>query len=169
MKAVNLTRKTIEELACKMSTLILYKPECDIEELINNLGGKISYISIFEMVDTNSQSLIVNKPRDFIITIASHTSPDRNRYVFAHELGHYFLHYLYFLTQGQTIGKMCFPRYGDNKCVEREADWFAMELLLPQREFISQYKLYKGNVLELALHFQVLESLIKSRIKRLQL
>lgn len=60
------------------------------------------------------------------------TSPERDRFSIAHELGHYFLHFR------MTKQAMVAQRFGSTR-EEWEANWFAAGFLMPAAEFHEHY------------------------------
>lgn len=115
----------------------------DIETLISRLGGRVD-------VATGDESLQVRGHGDFTIFIPHHTSARRDRFTKAHELGHYFLHYLY----PKVAGEQCFGRGGRDRA-ETEANVFASALLMPAEQFSLAFKRASGDLWELATQFDV--------------
>ncbi len=95
----------------------------DIDSLIERLGGTV-------VVADNPESLHVNAPSDFVIAIPFTTSVRRDRFTKAHELGHYFLHYLFH----ESTEPESFHRGSRNRA-ETEANVFAASLLMPATRF----------------------------------
>lgn len=69
---------------------------------------------------------------------SSERSP-RGRFTFAHELGHYFIddHRLS-LTSGETRPHLSVAEWQSDLLVERQADLFAANLLMPQSRFLAR-------------------------------
>ena len=84
------------------------------------------------------------------IFIPHHTSARRDRFTKAHELGHYFLHYLY----PKVSGEARFGR-GARDRAETEANVFASALLMPSEQFKRAYAEVGGDVWQLASRFDV--------------
>lgn len=115
----------------------------DIERLVAKLGGRISYS------DTN-EALKVERPGSFVINLPNMTSARRDRFTIAHELGHYFLHYLYEDRQGAaSYGR------GDRNLVETQANVFAASLLMPTSLFTAAHAELGGDAWALASRFDV--------------
>lgn len=92
--------------------------------------------------------------------------PNRVTFTVAHELGHYILEH-----QPDKYGVL--PRWqkpGTEKTeIEREADAFAANLLVPKtllKKVLSEYKLTKDDVLTLAKMFGVSEEVMRYRLMR---
>ncbi|MGZ0175141.1 MAG: ImmA/IrrE family metallo-endopeptidase, partial [Planctomycetales bacterium] len=92
-------------------------------------GGRIKHRKYRKNVTPpTSGSIFVHGTEDFDICLPTYTSPLRDRFTIAHELGHYFLH----SDQGE-IPIVAF-RNGSTR-IEWEANWFAASLLMPKAEF----------------------------------
>ena len=83
----------------------------------------------------------------------------RGRFTFAHELGHYFIddHRLT-LTSGKTRPHLSIAEWQSDLLVERQADQFAANLLMPQSRFVArsdQGVLGLRTILDLCETFQV--------------
>lgn len=115
----------------------------DLDALLSRLGGTTEYA-------LDAESLHVRQPGDFTIYLPQFTSNRRDRFTKAHELGHYFLHYLY----SQSTGEESFGR-GDRNTAETEANIFASALLMPEENFKIAHSKYSGDAWRLALHFDV--------------
>ena len=68
----------------------------------------------------------------------------RQRFTFAHELGHFFIdEHRNALANGQTPYHSSFTNFSSEILVEREADFFAACLLMPRTRILNEYKQYK--------------------------
>ena len=74
----------------------VYDPDgcANISAFLRRLGGAVEYA-------TDDESLHVRERGNFTIFIPHFTSSRRDRFTIAHELGHYFLHYLYPKLHGE--------------------------------------------------------------------
>ena len=97
-------------------------------DLVHRLGGRV-------MVGNGRESLHVNSVGDFIIYLPQMTSSRRDRFTIAHELGHYFLHYLHAKREDPAS----FGR-GDRNLVETQANVFASSLLMPAKQFTTHWR-----------------------------
>jgi len=97
----------------------------DLAKLVNSLGGR-SEIASYD----SAESLRVDGVGSFTIFVPPFTSSRRDRFTIAHELGHYFLHYLY---EGST-STATFNRGGQDRA-ETQANVFASSLMMPEQEF----------------------------------
>lgn len=110
-------------------TALGLSPETPIPNLINRLerNGVIVIPSPLGIDEHDAFSLWADtEPRKPVIVFATRKSGDRQRFSVAHELGHLVLHRS--------------PR-GDSGRVEKEADIFAGELLLPEEQFRKEVSL----------------------------
>lgn len=123
----------------------VYDPrgKADIDALLRILGGRTE-------VAHDNESMHVRELGDFTVFVPRLTSPRRDRFTIAHELGHYFLHYA---RPGMT-GEMVFNRGGSDRA-ETEANFFAAALLMPTVQFAAEWKRTDGDVLVLSRIFDV--------------
>lgn len=115
----------------------------DIDLLLRRLGGHVGYAK-------DEESSHVRERGDFTIFIPQLTSARRDRFTIAHELGHYFLHYLHAKEQGEKS----FSRGGRDRA-ETEANVFASALLMPAEAFKAAHQAYAGDTWKLAAQFDV--------------
>ena len=115
----------------------------DLKKLIGVLGGRVEYAE-------TTESLHVNERGNFTIYLPPFTSGRRDRFTIAHELGHYYLHYLH---QNKS-GSAGYFR-GERNSVETQANVFASALLMPTAAFKRAYRRHSGDVWTLARLFDV--------------
>lgn len=115
----------------------------NLDALVEELGGVVE-------IHTGPESLIVAEEGDFTIYVPETTSTRRDRFTVAHELGHYFLHYLYAERKGAHI----FGRGLTNRA-ETEANTFASSLLMPKAAFKAAHARFDGDTRSLASLFEV--------------
>ena len=115
----------------------------NIDDFVERLGGTAKYA-------TDNESLHVLAPGRFTIYLPQFTSARRDRFTKAHELGHYFLHYLY---PGHS-GEMHYGR-GARDRAETEANVFASALLMPADKFKAAHQELMGDSWKLAARFDV--------------
>jgi Zn-dependent peptidase ImmA (M78 family) len=128
----NLPKKQVEDFTTQVATALHFDVGGDLRGLIEQLEGRLHYQSLFELVE-ESGSIFVHGECDFDILLPQYTSPTRDRFTLAHELGHYFLH----SNQGET--QIIATRLGSTR-IEWEANWFAAQLLMPREPFIKRFK-----------------------------
>lgn len=154
--ACRLGKSKIEELAQKFAQHIGYEPGVDLRELVRGLNGQIQYHSFWNLKNTEEGSLVVEKDKSFFIHLPQHTTLSRDRFVIAHELGHFFLHFLLPRVQknDESFGLKA-PRYSGDQATDYEANWFAAGLLLPEAAFKLKYHRLGGDIVDVADHFGV--------------
>ena len=83
-----------------------------------------------------------SKNGDRIIAFDSTLSEKDNRFIIAHELGHYFLHRKTpdFTISGKFVNAYHYNEKSKNESLEEEADFFAANLLLPESAFREKWK-----------------------------
>lgn len=120
-----------------------YCPNTFIEPLkiIQELG--ITYS--FGNYDDNFDGLLECKNRKFHIYCnldrVEHAESARARFTLAHELGHYFIdEHRNALVNGLVPAHSSFCAYESDNIIEREADHFASNLILPKQRFIKAAK-----------------------------
>ncbi len=106
----------------------------NIYEIINKFGGHIHNVSLFQYSDI-SGSIIIHGKENFDVLIPEYTSPIRDKFTLAHELGHYILH-----SQLGEKSELWALREGSGR-LEWEANWFAAGFLMPaskMKELVEQ-------------------------------
>lgn len=137
------------------------QPGFSILEFVQSLGGEISYKS-YGINQKGNESIVIDGPGCFQIYLPSDTSPLRDRFTMAHELGHYLLHYpLVREKHGEDAGmkanRFVEKSQKDLNRAEWEANWFAASLLMPRTPFEDMWRKYRsaevvGNVFEVTPH-----------------
>lgn len=74
-----------------------------------------------------------------VILVSDREEYFHQRFIIAHELGHYLMDYLSNHEYSDNPGKLFSKPYYSNKQNDMQADRFAMELLMPQHQFTTQY------------------------------
>ncbi|MCQ2106585.1 MAG: ImmA/IrrE family metallo-endopeptidase [Fibrobacter sp.] len=129
-------RATIRNIANKVREVSGFDPKqnTDFKTIVEMFGGKVSNNKDVFFGDT----IDVLGKLDFTIKLHPLATTERQRFTLAHELGHYFLH----SRQGE-IPLRAF-RLGTS-LAEREANYFAAELLMPEDMFKEDFaKLPQG-------------------------
>jgi predicted transcriptional regulator len=150
----NLPKATVSRLAEDIAAKLEFGAGKDVAAIADRLGGAVTVHDLFDEGMEQSGTLFVDAPNNFKIHVPFHTSPVRDRFTIAHELGHYFIHYLWKRANGEHIEKLCAKRFGGER-VEWEANWFAAAFLMPSQDFRDSYKKYSGKLNVVARHFDV--------------
>lgn len=132
----------------------------DVEGLVRALGIKLVYKSLADDISGHLQQ---SDDGQWLITVNALHHPNRRRFTIAHELGHYFLHSR---DQNDFVDKILF-RSSDSDPIEREANVFAAELLMPSAEFQNLIKQGTTMVEHLAQRFNVSAMAVRVRAKEL--
>jgi len=154
-----LSRARTEEIANIIAQELNFQPGSSLEFLVSELGGNIEVTNPFKT--TKGETIHIRGQGDFTIYIPDFTSPNRDRFTVAHELGHYILHSKF----GETP---MIAHREDHNIAEREANWFAAALLMPKDIFIHKSKEGLSNS-ELSSYFKVSQQAIEVRKKVLDL
>jgi len=149
IKPSNAYKAKVEEYAEQVATAFDFGVGEHPSAIVEKLGGRIHYEAMDELLD-EAGSIFVHGEADFDILLPEYTSPKRDRFTIAHELGHYFLH----STQGET--PIIAYRQGSTR-IEWEANWFAAALLMPASEFRSACVELDGSLPLIADRFGVSE------------
>lgn len=153
----NQLKATVERYARQVAEVAGFQIGQSPADIAKMFGGKINFRNLDEWVD-ESGSIFVHGPGEFDIILPYYTSPRRDCFTVAHELGHYFLH----SRQGE-IPIVAF-RKGSTR-IEWEANWFAASLLMPEEEFRSE--LQSHSLAAVAAKFGVSEDAAKVRSESL--
>jgi Zn-dependent peptidase ImmA (M78 family) len=154
-KPLNENREFIRRAAEEVRVALGYasNAKLDLETVVLQLGGRIRYRNFWEDL-TKDGSIEIRGPGDFDIFLSDATSPKRDRFTIAHELGHYFLHYPQ--QQAEMVpGAVMVGQRSSTGREETEAHWFAAELLMPASEFQRAWREVKGSLPVIADKFNV--------------
>lgn len=173
-----------EEIELQVDTLfqkISYnnkQDEVDIIKIAESLDFAIGNAVLdndddgFILVQDGAEELLGIKT-DKLIGVNSKQPLEWKRFIIAHELGHYFLHYLNSSKTGMFAHRD--HRKGKNN-KENDADYFAAALLMPRKKFSERYKELEEKKLSeddiiflLAEKFQVTPNMARRRIGELEL
>ena len=155
--------KSVNEFAEKISydfNLTDYSGEDTLVQFVEKLGGTIIYDDELDWYVNVKQALQIRDENDFTIHFSKYSGPLHDRFVMAHELGHYFIH----SKQGKTKG--FYPRKS-NGISEFQANWFACGLLMPTKEFLDVYGVTQDEY-TIAGRFMVPTKVVEMRKKQLK-
>lgn len=135
----------------------------DVFDFVKKLGGSIQKVS---GGDGLIEEMIIEDSSDqFSIKIPGYTSQNRDRFTVAHELGHYFMHYISDNRQTKVFRRTTYAQGGVK---EWQANMFAGALLMPQDKFVEKYLSYNGNIEKLSQDFHVSIDAVRVRVKVLK-
>jgi Zn-dependent peptidase ImmA (M78 family) len=131
----------------------------DIERLIKSFGIKVK---IVPMDDEVSGHLALSDGVWEIAVNALH-HPKLQRFTLAHELGHYVLH----RWECQRFEDTKLFRNNESNPMEVQANAYAADLLMPEREFKDYIRNTSKNIDRIADHFKVSAYAVRVRAKNL--
>ncbi len=134
-----------------------YASEKNNQDLLSAIRSKEKIDVEYCSDGDKEESLIVYNDKPSVIYLPCDSSPSRDRFTIAHELGHYFLH-------REESEKSSFTRRGSDKR-EWQANWFAAELLMPEKEFQQEAQSCNNDEAALARKFGVSQSGVAVRLK----
>lgn len=129
-----LSKAAVYALAANVGAQLGYEPGGELYPVVKHLGGRVAISDVWSASDATSGAIKIEDDGSFVISLASHTGAERDRFTIAHELGHYVLHYLWPKQKGVAVGAIEAKRYGSGR-VEWEANWFAAGFLMPEEAF----------------------------------
>ncbi len=132
----------------------------DIKRTIEMYGLIISR----EPMEDDISGYLERRGDDWIIGVNTFHHPRRQRFTLAHELAHYLLHRG---EQTRFVDTAFLRRDINSDPMEREADRFAGELMMPESDFRSAVQEGLRNVSDLANRFGTSQIAIRVRAKQL--
>lgn len=118
----------------------------NLDKLLGAVGGR----TVKSRDIIVSHGLNVRRSGDFDINIAPSASRRRDRAAIAHELGHYFLHYLH---PGRTGSFQV--HHGELGSADVQANRFAAALLMPAEHYHAAYRELDGDAWAIGERFGV--------------
>jgi len=162
-----LTKGQIHEFGEAVAAHLNYEPGADLGSIVSALGGRVRMEPTLLNDPARSGSLYVEGVSDFTIIVPSHTSMLRDRFTIAHELGHYYLHYLIPSQNGSlSQSRVVALRKGSNR-IEWEANWFAAAFLMPAGQFRQYYLSQNRDIDAVAKLFHVSKRAVEVRAQDL--
>jgi Zn-dependent peptidase ImmA (M78 family) len=142
-KPIRASKAAVWAHAEKVALALAFNPGDAVEPLVARLGGRIHYKNA-PPGDAKPESMVVKSANDFTIYLPTMTSPARDRFTVAHELGHLFLHYPRAIKEAPGA-TMVATRWVDESDPEQqraewEANWFAAAFLMPAAAFKEAFQ-----------------------------
>ena len=138
-------------------------------DCVRKTGGEICVTDSPEDYETEGGSLVIRGPHDYTIYLSPYTTPLRDNFTIAHELGHFLLHYTDRRHEFEDDDlPLVFARYGRD-LLEWQANRFAASLLMPMEQFESDFKRFDGDVELLAGRYGVSVPAAEIRCRSLNL
>lgn len=133
-----------------------------LDKLVHFLRGGIEISSVPTWEEADGGSLIIEPgAKRFVIRLSPHTTPLRDNFTIAHELGHFVLHYPH---KNPPAEPMRFNRYGSG-LVEAQANRFAAAFLMPAAEFKLARAQFADDAYMIAGHFGVSQPAVTVRME----
>jgi predicted transcriptional regulator len=123
-----LSKSRIEEIAAESAALLGYEPGTDLVGLVRSWGHSVTVADIHD----HPESLVITADGFLNIFLPEHTSPARDRFTVAHEIGHFILHHR------PVDHDVRYNRSGTDQA-EVEANWFAGAFLMPMDQFSAAW------------------------------
>lgn len=131
-----------------------------LNKIVDLTGGTVEVVEDPSQQEVDGGSLVIRGKSDYSICLSPYTTPLRDNFTIAHELGHYFLHF--FLKMPAPDVPLCFTRYGTGP-IEWQANRFAAALLMPAGLFREKHEAYSGDEFCLSGFFDVSRAAIQAR------
>lgn len=174
-------RKDIEDKAIETLEKVKYKDVSDSIDVID-VAKKLGFVVGNAVLDNNEDGFIVIKEgadnilgikTDKLIGVNAKKDLAWKRFIIAHEIGHYVLHY----DREKDSGMYAHREHKKGKSeLENEADFFAVNLLMPRDKFMNKYTELKDKdlsnedmVVLLASKFMVTQPMVKRRLEELEI
>ncbi|WP_367350178.1 ImmA/IrrE family metallo-endopeptidase [Sphingobium yanoikuyae] len=164
-----LSKPQVHKFAESVANQLNFSAGDDIHELVERMGGRVQIEDTLLTDPEHTGSLYVDSPSKFRIIVPSHTSPERDRFTVAHELGHYVLHYLWAKQKDPTLPDSVVAYRKGSDRIEWEANWFAAAFLMPETAFRAAFIEKSGEIRSIADAFRVSAAAAEVRAKDLGL
>lgn len=157
---------SISEILKKAKELHINTDPLDIYAVVK----KIFHIEIKEdKFGKNVSGFLERIGEKWCIFINQNESNLRKRFTIAHELGHFVKHRDKYMISGSSIPDLIFFRDNTIDPIEKEANDFAADLLMPKDVFIEKIKSGYNTLDKLSEAFQLSTSAVKYRAYKLGL
>jgi len=168
-QASQLTKASVQRLSESIANQVGFEPGGDIHKIVEKLGGRVDIADTLLTDPEQTGSLFVDNPKKFRIVVPSHTSPERDRFTIAHELGHFVLHYLWKRQKDESYPEQVIAYRRGSERIEWEANWFAGAFLMPAERFKEIFERFDGSLWQIADYFNVSSKAVEVRAKDLGL
>lgn len=161
------TNQDIERIADSLRQSVISKRQNEelrgrqlLDATIGLTGGRIELTDDPSIQEVEGGSLVIHGVANFTVYLSPYTTPLRDNFTIAHELGHYVLHF--FLQNPKPATPKGFTRYGSGP-IEWQANRFAGAFLIPAEQFRNQFEVTGGDGFLLAGYFGVSRPAIEAR------
>lgn len=150
----------IEQVRAMMDRAGIARVPVDVTSVASILGLQIFY----EQMADEMSGYLENRSGRWVIGVNSLHAGVRQRFTIAHEIAHYVLH----RNRQGTFRDVIFMRRSSNaNAMEREADAFAAQLLMPEGQLVTDIRSGVVNVMTLAATYNVSALAMKYRLQNL--
>lgn len=157
------SRKVIDEAGARIAKRYGFNPGGNLHDFVQKvLGGNVEVAEPDERIKFGYLRVPGSATSKFDIFLSPYTGDLHDRFTMAHELGHYFLHYLL----PKRSAPLVIHREGKNRA-ESEANWFAEGFLMPAEEFNKEWKKCDGYMPDMINRFHVASDIISDRRRTL--
>jgi Zn-dependent peptidase ImmA (M78 family) len=136
--------------------------------LVEKTGGEVTIVDCPAAYEADGGSLVIRGPHDYTIYLSPYTTPLRDNFTIAHELGHVILHYSHRRDELADSLPLHFARYGTDP-FEWQANRFAAALLMPKEDVQREFGRVKGDIGLLAGRYGVSVPAVQIRCRSLGL
>lgn len=164
-----LSKQQVYSFAESVAEQLNFSAGGDLHDLVERMGGTVQIEDTLLTDPEHTGSLYVDGVSRFRIVVPSHTSPERDRFTIAHELGHYILHYLWAKKKNPLMSDRVVAYRRGSERIEWEANWFAAAFLMPEAAFRAAFTDVAGDIRALADRFRVSIAAAEVRAKGLRL
>lgn len=144
-----------EKASSLIKELGLNEPPIGIEQVAGHLGLEIVELSTPDWFS----GVLLNIDEEFCIVVNSTLTPEQKNFTIAHEIGHHQLH----------REELCYLQNEKKMHLQKEADIFAEELLMPSHLVEAEAKRWFNDSGFIAKLFKVREDVMAERMKALGL
>lgn len=152
--------RTLPELLARLDHAGLLECPVDVEAIAKHLGIRV----LSEAMEDDMSGFLESRAGGWVAGVNKYHHRVRQRFTLAHEIGHYVLH----RNQETEFRDRTFARRNDNPSrMEREADAFAAELLMPTASVQKSVARGLRNLNDLAAEFDVSTLAMRYRLQNL--
>ena len=150
--------KKAEELLTKFGYDNNADTYIDISKLAISVGFRVGESKQLHFKEDGFISVSKDKKK-LLIGVNNDRTIEEKRFIVAHELAHYYLHYIDSNLEDAVMHREHIKgKNGD----ENDADYFAACILMPEKSFVNQYKKLKDKKYELSDIIDCLQSIFKT-------
>lgn len=123
-----------------------------LDSVVARTGGTVRVLDDPSQQEVDGGTLLIKGEKDYWVFLSPFTTPLRDNFTIAHELGHFVLHF--FLAKDKPSLPISFLRYGEGR-LEAQANRFAAAILMPEVEFRDKVTAFSKNRYQIAGYFEV--------------